>query len=111
MDVAIFYYYSNCDWRCYNCGNANREYSILGGYMLLTDEEMDKIIANVEDCNTRFGLIFAKAQHKKTVEWFIEEIERYCVDGKKHGRQSNYASVRKRECRACWQAIKDKARK
>ena len=74
--------------------------------MLLTDEEMDKIIANVEDCNTRFGLIFAKAQHKKTVEWFIDEIEKFPIDDLCEG-GGLVRIVYNKE----WQAIKDKARK
>ena len=39
---------------------------------------------------------------------FKEWGDTFCINGKEHGRNSNYANVRKRECRECWKSLEAK---
>lgn len=39
---------------------------------------------------------------KKGRQQVIEWGNTYCLDGKRHGRNTDYANVKKRECRSCW---------
>jgi len=50
-----------------------------------------------------------KAQHKQDIRDFIEWGDTFCLHGEEHGRDTNYANVRKRECRKCWQSLKQLA--
>ena len=98
--------------------------------MLLTDEEIVEAINNGRKSNKRDGRdgivvklppeyirdkkYCLKAQHKKTVEWFIEEIEKHidpklgCIenDGSYTLLHNARVLIKEKE----WQAIKDKAR-
>ena len=51
--------------------------------------------------------IIKKAVAEEIMEWG----DTFCVKGKEHGRPTNYANVRKRECRLCWQSLKREKRK
>ena len=56
------------------------------------------------------GLILMEVTTDEWIEkgrqMVIEAGDTYCLDGVKHGRDTNYANVKKRECRKCWQALK-----
>ena len=46
--------------------------------------------------------------HNTVIREIFEAGDTYCLDGKEHGRDTNFANVKKRECRKCWQALKQK---
>ncbi len=48
-----------------------------------------------------------KKAHNAVIREIFEAGDTYCLDGIKHGRDINYGNVKKRECRKCWQALKE----
>ena len=58
---------------------------------------------NCYNCETRdVFLNGVEAQKKHTLQQVIEWGNTYCLNGGKHGRPTNYANVKKWECRKCW---------
>jgi hypothetical protein len=47
----------------------------------------------------------AKQEKRELVEKIFEGMDTFCLNGKKHGRGTNLANIRKRECRQCFREI------
>ena len=85
------------------CGELIRELEMP---ILLSNEEIDKILVNVDIRSERFGKLFARAQLKKVVAWGEEECFEHPYESELPEEEYN----RKRHrCPECLQSLKKEA--